>query len=822
MAAFAAHPDQPAPTLTVKAAVDPARPGVHVKVGGLGGAVPLFNDLAPEFAWDPDGYAPLAAQVLGAVPAAASASASGQADVLANLLELTGKNLALEDVRLSSNLQRNPASWRDHEAAAFVLAALALREDAGAYTDNRTLLNRATAHLALARALRGNQPATWAGVVADAAVRALAGRELDAGAHLDAIAARPDAPESVKPWLLVFRLVATQDWRVASVTASSPLALKIAWFKVLFADIDHDTALARLDAVMPRPAADPNSADSAQPTPAMLIADWARIAGRNPFSGLSSIDISSTAYRLNIELHEMDEIMRAEGDTSFDLSQVAAVYAEPDNGTITRDDSGKTVVHVVGLGAFKAASRRHLFAGLLTRQIDPAMSEDGSVQDAGAAQDVFNKYDGVFNGVPGYELARLHLNFVDPGEVKKQYAAWLDAKKTWPVWEVPSALAVNMPGYGHVEHFYRRAVPFGTVYDVDLSMRRYGFVNSVDPQSYPLYDTPELEKIKQLPPQEAMRELPNYNQRYNELLRTQLPQEPRPFEKQLLKLAPDNYVLAQDHWPNDKLMAATARFLDYNENPLSRIEDLDAAHLSQQDRITILRKHVALEPVWGFRAGVVLRNAGLDDEAAEMERKAFASGANPIGISNSVLPLVDYDLRHGNKDEALKVAKFAGDVNSEMGLSTYMFALEAVGRLDEAETVARQNSEEYSDPDWLRGFHLRHRDRYPQVYAQELADSFPDGLVHAKLSDFAGTPSAGTQVRSDSDTLKGAGLQPGDVIVALDGYKTGTERQYDFVRALSSDSHMDFIAWRDGKYFETKALVPGRRMMVDIGDYPAR
>ncbi|HEY0256939.1 MAG TPA: hypothetical protein VGC39_05815, partial [Candidatus Methylacidiphilales bacterium] len=260
-------------------------------------------------------------------------------------------------------------------------------------------------------------------------------------------------------------------------------------------------------------------------------------------------------------------------------------------------------------------------------------------------------------------------------------------------------------------------------------------------------------------------------------------------------------------------------FVDYNMMPIERIESLDAAHLSDADRLTILRKHVVLEPAFGFRAGVVLRSKGLVDEAAEMDRKAFATGNDPVGISNSVLPLVDYDLAHGLNDEALKVAKAAGDTMSEEGLSTYSYALERLGRLDEAADVVQKDGEMYSDPEKLTIFELRHPDRFLSVYHEELSRNFPNGLLATKLADFSGPPADGVAITSDSDTLRAAGLQQGDVMVALGGYRTESEAQYIFVRALSLDAQMDFIVWRAGQYLEIKATVPGRRMMVDLKDY---
>ena len=340
----------------------------------------------------------------------------------------------------------------------------------------------------------------------------------------------------------------------------------------------------------------------------------------------------------------------------------------------------------------------------------------------------------------------------------------------------------------------------------------------MNPPPLPPYNTPELDKIRQLPPQEFDKAILVYNAKVEAARRAAVPLGPSPFEQDLLKLDPDNYWLATDHVPSDKLMPFATRFLDYNLAPLERIGNLDDAHLNDPDRITILRKNVALDPQFGFRAGVVLRGKGLDDEAAEMERKAFASDMNPISMSNMVLPLVDYDLRHGLDDEALKVAKAAGDTNSEMGLSTYTFALEKLGRLDDAEAVAKMDDQLYSD-DWLLNFQLRHRDRYPEVYADALKKSFPDGLVHVKLADFSASPQAGDQIKNDSDLLKASRLQPGDVLVALDGYRVDSDAQYTVVRALTLDPKMDFIIWRDGKYLEVQASVPGRRMMVELSDY---
>jgi hypothetical protein len=59
------HPDQPLPQLEVDAKVDPATPSVHVEINGATDGK-MIVDLTPGFAWDADGYAPLAQKSLGA------------------------------------------------------------------------------------------------------------------------------------------------------------------------------------------------------------------------------------------------------------------------------------------------------------------------------------------------------------------------------------------------------------------------------------------------------------------------------------------------------------------------------------------------------------------------------------------------------------------------------------------------------------------------------------------------------------------------------------------------------------------------------------
>ncbi len=259
--------------------------------------------------------------------------------------------------------------------------------------------------------------------------------------------------------------------------------------------------------------------------------------------------------------------------------------------------------------------------------------------------------------------------------------------------------------------------------------------------------------------------------------------------------------------------------MDYNMKPILRVTTLDTDHLSDADREKYLRKDTAFQPEAYFSLGLLLRGEGRMDEAAEMDRKGATTWDDAVGVSDCVMALVDYDLTHGKTDEALELAKRAGDTASELGLATYSMALERLGRVDEAEKAMQQLVDMYSDAFWIKDFYIRNRDKYPDKYTSALNEAFPDGLVKASLGDFSDPPQSGAEITTSTAQLVAAHLQPGDVVVALDEYRVGSEPQYMLVRALKGDSNMDFIIWRGSKYLEVRSFAPGRRMMVEIHDY---
>ena len=137
-------------------------------------------------------YEPITHETLGwpaALFAATPDDDQEDARLLSALLDPQDLVLVAEDLALSSRLEVTPSDPGAHERAALLLAAFALSDCAGDSTDTRPALTRLTAHIALARALRGGAEPGLARVYAETALVTLLGRESDASARLDALAA---------------------------------------------------------------------------------------------------------------------------------------------------------------------------------------------------------------------------------------------------------------------------------------------------------------------------------------------------------------------------------------------------------------------------------------------------------------------------------------------------------------------------------------------------------------------------------------------------------------------------------------------------------
>ena len=768
---LAAHPNGPVPTFDIEAMVDPQKRLVHLEINGWIPGKPITADLTPAYAWDPVGYAALAHQLIGGQRNSEPTN-TDTSDLLTDLLTPTGKVLAATDVALSGTLLQSPASATLHDKAALLLLTLALRENAGILTDSRRLLCRATAHLALAQALRSPDQPGWPGKVANTALLTLSGREVDALAQLDTFSAAPDATDTDKVWVRALRLANKDDWRLETLDSQSPLLMKIVWFQSIARNFDDSAATSRLDHL----------------SPLEEVPDWGRALLGNNAS--TSVDIGHRFCEssMALEFKELSDVLATENNPVASGTALSKIFNEPIGNTVFVGPNGANHINVVGSGMFKDIALRQLFQTAYRMHFWLRDSWGVPDQDAKFVQQITN----LFHDVPHekYLSLLLHNRTAD--------AEPSGAGLNEDVADIPPGFAFFLSWPGPAENrlcsYFVWGIPFNAPYAMDS---RITLVASNRPFHGNLTVSPTTP--------------PSYSD--------------------LRSLAPDSYLIASwivltkldhgGHMTKDEEQALLSPFFDYNANSLAYFRslsnkqtDFDDATLEQ-----ILRKQSALDPDEYFNLGDFLQTHGKIAEAADAYRNGVKQANDQVLVANNVRPLVEYDLAHGQQDEALRVAQHAAEVYSSIGIDTYVWLLCKLNRYDEAEDWIKKEQERYGG-NLMSEFYAAHRDRYPDQYAAAEKTLFPDGLTQVTLVSFTNPPKNGCIFTTTSSVLENAGLQQGDVVVALDSYSVHSSDTYQFIRALSAEPVMDMIVWRNGKYLEVKPSVPNRRFGNNIGDYP--
>jgi hypothetical protein len=148
---------------------------------------------------------------------------------------------------------------------------------------------------------------------------------------------------------------------------------------------------------------------------------------------------------------------------------------------------------------------------------------------------------------------------------------------------------------------------------------------------------------------------------------------------------------------------------------------------------------------------------------------------------------------------------------------------ERLGRYDRAEKLYAQVKADYQDPADLLGFYYRavvgrNDATYARAWQKEREQVFPDDLVRTAVSHTP--PAHGLFVEGDSPAAREAGIQRGDIIVAVDGWHVDNMPQYYAVRAFPLDGRFTLTIWRANRLREVtiadKHFVPEFR----IANYP--
>jgi tetratricopeptide (TPR) repeat protein len=278
------------------------------------------------------------------------------------------------------------------------------------------------------------------------------------------------------------------------------------------------------------------------------------------------------------------------------------------------------------------------------------------------------------------------------------------------------------------------------------------------------------------------------------------------------------------------------------ERTAGQVRELFAARLDYDLRA---RRHLAATlTVPAERAPVEEGNCALDVEAcfafartlvdAGRERDAVAAYekalADPrmgrVAMSNNVQWLTAWYRDHGRIERALELANAAAEVYSARGLLARASLYESLDRFDEAADDYIAVAERYDEPQHPMAFFYRMaRVRKVAAYEPRLEewthDVFPAGLQPIGPGDAKQAPAHAVQVMKDSELSRKFGIQAGDLIVGIDGWRVENVRQLYAVTAFSKDERIRYVLWR-GTRLDTEARAPGRLLQVLLRSYPVQ
>ena len=716
-----------------------------------------------ESIWSPEDYSAWAQQLLTEwklQPAAKPGPTA--ADFLASLTDAAPQTLIKESKRVSEALNQNPLDASLHEQAALLIAAFALREAAGEFNDTRRELCRVAAHLAIARAL---QPTSAGPIrpIAEAALQSLAGRET---AAMEILKTPVEAPGAIS-WARALRLRSTGNWQLEA-DATVPLEMVEA-FRARARSVNAHFAILWAKQQKPSPLHDLRR----------LVLEDVDL-GVEDGHGFANDSLGQEAVSLGADWKDYfgGELQK---------SDFIKALSEPAGRAVSQKPGQPARIQVLGWDFWSAQHQRHFCASL--QATNYFLRDLWGVPEFQSFQQFANlnfpslalyplleremtedprNIDGISQRVSA--LIKNHPELVSP-------ALWENCFK--PSGSKMHTLNVLAPIW------FNPLVPPGTTYG--FWQRCYGY-------PLPPSEDPSWDRLLEISPSE-------YLPRYGKVWKSY-----------------------GDHPPAGLAEKVYAPILGYNLHALKHLAKTQAEQSAQYGET--MQRVCKLDPDQYWILGNWYLTHKDEANAAEAYRKGVDLGEDRIRAANSCGWLVNYLDDHGQPEKALAIATEAADVYSFRGLETMAKLKEKHQQFKEAEDIYQKIAERYDEGGAsLAEFYLRNADKDPsfkKLATGMVKQLFPEGMTKVTLADFKATPDEGEQLTSTSPSSAAAGLQSGDVIVALDGYLVRNDEQYLYVRSLTADPKMQLIVWNPQGYREIAASAPERRFNVDLKTYKLR
>ena len=771
LARFAKSPS-PTPTAQLALsgmAVDPANPRrLAFRVGARDVAIDVRT-----YVWDPDAYVMLARSE-GAEGRAGSTTPASD-DVAAALLGFTVERFQVQNDAISIALQKDYHNPSNHENAALLLSAVALREASRFFYDPRLALCRVAAHLAVARALRGGaEAASPAGRLADIIVQVVAGRAGPAMKQLEAFE-RTNASPVAQAWARALRRRATHDWREPT-PDSAALVERLEYMRAMARMLEASASLEYL------------RTHHVEPAP-----DW----------GWRALDLPLTVENGHAFVDDtfertLSEAAQVLGVRDPDAANeiTAALSREPAVSSIDRTAAGG--IRVVDDGLWSAFYQREL-AHVASRGSSFYRDLYGSREDA----EIFERdVDSRLGGTPLWPIVRRLRARAEPSTAGKArqdalaanyretmaraapmlvdrpqlvpYLAWLS------VGETPRGVApIDIP---QASLWFRTIFPTGTVFET----RRMN-VQRIIPDDFVAHA-------------DAIHEL-------------------APWDPEITI----NWSLVRCHkgCTPEQERANYANIAAYSVTTMRKFAYTDPDPVASLRRVCdVSAPDCATLADW-------LRSRERFPEAAAAYEEFFRRGLDRVSVSNTVEWTVRYYQRAGRLRDAKRLAEMAAEVGSAGGIRALAGVYDREGQHQQAAALYRQILGRYDDGEDLLAYFIRRADatgtapddpEYPVLLERYFGGDF-DRVATSSLS---GAPTRGLFVNSTTWWNEKAGVRRGDIIVALDGVRVWTPAQSNVLYERSFDAPLRYTVWRKDRYLDIEA--PFRRFYygVDMSEYPPR
>jgi hypothetical protein len=646
-------------------------------------------------------------------------------------------------------------------------ALYGLRESAACFSDVRPALNRLSAHLSMAKALRNGVEYSDAGKIAQVIMNCLSRRDAAAVAQIDSLSSADSSP-AMKTWLRALKVRATRDYRIADLNKSS-LVERLEYGRSLADNLGSDALSDYLEK---------NKSAAAVDT-----IDWIRIGMR----GIGSVESGHRFAEPAIEAEAADFVQdfhfyRERGfkdgaEANAELSQ------QPGRCLVLLPSPHLEAVSWPSLSAFH---ERHLLDGIFQRYYFEALMWGVPEQ----AKQLSAYADKSFSSLRLYPLCRLSLDWVDSKRTVEPLSGTLKdlLSKSTPdvnadLWNRIIFCATNASGIPTPYTWFVPRFPLGTAFDFSNRFM----------EDEPHLSTPELEALLKLSPYDSHLIYHWVGAKYGKG-----------------KATADQYAAAYGALAEVSLSAMQTIAGANKNDPAQHAKSLEKIARYKPDSYFTLGEYY------------------VQQKQPENALKAYENGVrlcrDSVVMANNCDWLVNYYYDHGHKEKAVELAKNAAEVYSYTGLLTSAKLDERMKKLSAAEDTIKQLSERYDAPGELCQFYLRHKDE-SAVYKREadktLKQIFPQGLVKLPAGGLSGPPKDGVKITTSSELTDKYGLKEGDIFVGVDGYIVQNQAQYSFFRTLSTGPKMEFTVWTGKEYRVVKTELPHRRFYCGIADYKA-